>query len=207
MNGDELRLDALRELINIGVGRAASTLSTMTGEPVRLSVPEVFDVPLSEVHRNLGDAIRPVADVRQTFQGALVGSADLLFPSESAAALVNAVTGDVGDDMDLDDLRVATLEEIGNIVLNCVMGTIGNLLDQEVLYAIPAFREAPFEALFADAGADAQDSCILVRARFTIVSIEVHGDLLLIFDSSSRAHLWTALDRLVHGGTPRRHSA
>ena len=57
------------------------------------------------------------------------------------------------------------------------------------------------------AGADAQDSCILVRARFTIVSIEVHGDLLLIFDSSSRAHLWTALDRLVHGGTPRRHSA
>src|SRR5262249_54536476 len=38
---NELELDALGELVNIGVSRAASSLGTMVGEQVLLSVPSV----------------------------------------------------------------------------------------------------------------------------------------------------------------------
>jgi chemotaxis protein CheC len=38
---DELELDALTELVNIGVSRAATSLREMVGEQVLLSVPHV----------------------------------------------------------------------------------------------------------------------------------------------------------------------
>jgi chemotaxis protein CheY-P-specific phosphatase CheC len=38
---NELEIDALTEIVNIGVGRAATSLRDMVGEQVMLSVPRV----------------------------------------------------------------------------------------------------------------------------------------------------------------------
>ena len=38
---NELEIDALTEMVNIGVGRAATSLRDMVGEQVLLSVPRV----------------------------------------------------------------------------------------------------------------------------------------------------------------------
>ena len=46
---DELELDALSELVNIGVSRAAASLRTMIGQEILLSVPSV--------HSSLGSVI------------------------------------------------------------------------------------------------------------------------------------------------------
>ena len=197
MGPSELQLDTLRELIHVGVGRAASMLSSMTRSEVKLTVPEVREVPLTGLTELMGLGAEPVADVRQTFSGSIVGSADLLIPQKSAASLVNAVTGDLGEDADLDDVRSETLEEIGNIVINGVMGTLGNLLGSEINYQIPTFREDTIDSLFLPPSIAESRSCLLVRARFNIASVEVQGDLLLIFDVESRAHVWMRVDELI----------
>jgi chemotaxis protein CheC len=196
------QLDALKELINIGIGRAASILSTMTSEPVQLTVPEIFHLPVDQIPTALARIDgETLADVRQCFSGSLVGSADLLFPPESAATLVNAVTGDMNDDTDLDEVRVETLSEIGNIVINGVMGTIANILDRDVAYAIPTFREDTLESMFLPASLVEARSCVLVNARFSIKSIEISGDILLIFDVESQVSLWNAIDRMVESNS------
>jgi chemotaxis protein CheC len=43
---EDLQLDALREVGNIGAGTAATALSQMIGEPVGMSVPRVRVLPL-----------------------------------------------------------------------------------------------------------------------------------------------------------------
>lgn len=193
-----MQLDALRELVNIGIGRAASILSTMTSEPVQLTVPEVFIVPADEIPEVLGDmGDQPVADVRQTFSGALTGSADLLFPPESAAALANAVSGELEGDLDLDELRVETLSEVGNVVINGVMGSLTNILDSPVDYDIPSYREESLNSMFAHASNAKGHSCVLVNARFAIHSIEISGDILLLFDVESQSNLWAGIDRIL----------
>jgi len=45
---NEIELDALTELVNIGVSRAATSLRDMIGEQVHLSVPNVSLVGRSE---------------------------------------------------------------------------------------------------------------------------------------------------------------
>ncbi len=45
MELSELQEDAISELLNIGMGTAASALSQMVGEEVMLSVPSVTIVP------------------------------------------------------------------------------------------------------------------------------------------------------------------
>lgn len=198
MSPSAMQLDALRELINIGIGRAASILSTMTSEPLQLTVPEVFIVPSNEISSRLGDmGEQPVADVRQTFRGALSGSADLLFPSESAAALANAVAGDLGGDLDLDELRVEILSEVGNVVINGVMGSLTNILDSPVDFDIPSYREESPKSMFQHASQTEGHSCVLMNARFSIQGIEISGDILLIFDVESQSNLWLGIDHLL----------
>ncbi len=48
---DRLQEDALIELLNIGFGRAAASLSELTGHRVLLEVPEVTIHPIDEVSR------------------------------------------------------------------------------------------------------------------------------------------------------------
>ena len=49
---DELELDALTELVNIGVSRAAASLRDMVGREILLSVPSVAIVTRSEAARS-----------------------------------------------------------------------------------------------------------------------------------------------------------
>ena len=71
--------DALVEVINIGFGRAAASLSKLTGQRVQLEVPSITMCPVDE----LSDRLRPViqgdvASIHQIFSGSVVGDALLV---------------------------------------------------------------------------------------------------------------------------------
>jgi CheY-specific phosphatase CheX len=113
--------DMLTELANIGMGHAASTLNNLIGHRVRLQVPSVEII--SHAHPALtGDG--SVAAVSMGFRGSFSGNAALMFPAESAAILVAALTGEAPDADLSEELRAGTLAEVGNILLNGVMGSI-----------------------------------------------------------------------------------
>ena len=88
----ELELDALTELVNLGVSRAAHSLREMVGEQVLLSVPRVSLVSRTEAIGILGERedSRLVA-VHQVFQGDITGRALLIFPETKSLELVRAV--------------------------------------------------------------------------------------------------------------------
>ena len=196
MEQDSLRIDALTELVNIGLGRAASILSSMTSETVQLAVPRVLMLSADEIWEAMGmDPEVYIADVKQSFHGELIGSANLLFPRKCAAALVNAVTGEAGEDM--DELRVATLSEVGNIVINGVMGSLTNILDAPVQYEVPTYHEQSLRTILPSGDGNPKHKCILADARFSLQSIEISGDILLIFDVASHANLWAGIDGLI----------
>ena len=77
---NELELDALTELVNLGVSKAALSLREMTGEQVLLSVPRVDLIPRARAIETLGknEPNRLVA-VHQVFDGDIHGRALLIF--------------------------------------------------------------------------------------------------------------------------------
>ncbi|MBA2644302.1 MAG: chemotaxis protein CheC [Solirubrobacterales bacterium] len=108
---NDLQLDALRELANIGSGNASTALSGMLGRPVDISVPVASALPLADAVEAIGDAESEVTGVMLGIVGELTGSVILLVSPDDAATLCNMLGVDVDSEWGL-----SALGEIGNIV-------------------------------------------------------------------------------------------
>ncbi|MBY0463387.1 MAG: chemotaxis protein CheC, partial [Burkholderiales bacterium] len=121
MTLDDLALDALTELFNLGVGQAASAFSQIAGDTVQLTVPRVRVMTHAELSQYLGEGGKvAVSAVRQRYSGAINSEAVLMFPAERGLQLVQMM---VGGELPLDQLaemEQEALSEIGNILLNSV---------------------------------------------------------------------------------------
>ena len=197
LNPDQL--DALKELINVGVGRAAATLNRILHTHVKLRAPIVRLLPADQVLTVLSElGVGPAACVKLPFRGVLVGAASLVFPLTDAAKIVNILTDQDNENTDMDALRVGTLKEVGNVVLNAVMGTIANRLDKQLRYSMPGYREDTVGGLFhLDAGGNA-GHLIVARVNFLLEKLLVEGNIVLYMEVGSMDPLIDALNQLIN---------
>lgn len=196
MELSEIHKDVLGELINIGIGRAAGLLNQMTQAHVSLEVPEIELLTVAEfqTHPLVSETGR-LSSVMLAFQGPFSGSAALVFPKDSAVKLVDMLTGAKGRYFDMDSLRVGALQEVGNIVLNGVMGSISNVLDTHISYMPPEYYEETLGAILEQN--KESDSVLFIRARFGVRERFIEGDIIIIFRMGSLEQLLKALDSIL----------
>jgi len=194
----EEQIDALKELINIGVGRAASLLNEMVNSPIHLEVPFIQVLTAKDLQQELIARFNSdcLATVRLGFTGSINGSAELVFPTESASTLVSVLTGEDLGSPDLDAVKIGTLTEVGNIVINGVMGSLGNLLKQRMNYLLPTYTEDVVENLFAAVDLD-ESTIVLAQASFTIEQLQLIGDIILIFELQTFDRLIAAIEEIL----------
>ena len=134
VNLTELERDALAELANIGVSRAAANLRKMVGKQVLLSVPSVEVVNQKTAAALVGEREGDkLVAVRQTFSGSFSGRALLIFPQAKSLELIRAITGEAG----AEDIEDEALAETGNIILNGCLATMANILRQTLTISLP----------------------------------------------------------------------
>ena len=95
---------------------------------------------------------------------------------------------------DLDSLRSGTLSEVGNIVINGVMGSIGNVLHVRLTYGLPTYLEASLEHLFDPESAVSDPMVVVAHAHFTVEDLDIRGTILLVFEVRSFDALLAAVD-------------
>ncbi len=196
------QLDALQELVNIGVGRAASVLNEMIECHICLQVPfiRVFSQKQmkEELETRLGVSL--VSAVRLGFSGSFSGLAQLVFPTDSASKLVALLTNEEVGTADLDAVKIGTLTEVGNIVINGVMGSMSNLLKQHLNYSLPIYLEDTVEHLLTSKQLESNTTILLAQARFTIEKLQIAGDIILIFKVGSFDALLSAIEMIDNEG-------
>lgn len=203
MEISEEGIDAIRELINIGVGRAAGLLSDMTGTHIRLDVPEVRILRLTDLTGQSGPftedhlAGGQLSAVTLKFRGSFTGTSILVFPPESAAILITALTGEKIEPSELDALRIETLNEVGNIVNNAVMGSMTNMLDERLMYSMPTYLEGNIEEILSEGGTRHFEWIILARSFFNLQDLKAVGTILIIFEIGS---LDSLLEKILAAG-------
>lgn len=191
------RLDALQEFINIGVGRAAAILNEMLDTHIALNVPTVKVFQVSQLQEELAqrfDCKHQFSAVQLGFSGTFSGMTELVFPTDSACTLVSLLTGEEPNSPDLDAVKIGTLTEIGNIVINGVMGSIGNILRRPIDYSLPNYTEDTIENLLLSGRTVPEAVFLLAQARFEIAQLEIIGDIILIFEMISFDALLEAID-------------
>ncbi len=186
--------------MNIGVGRGASVLNTMLNSHITLQIPFVKMLSCDELKAELDMVGKDrLASVNLLFKGLFSGNAKLLFPSESALKLVTALTGEEPNASDLDSILAGTLSEIGNIVLNSVMGSISNLLQLSLSYSVPNYIEGNVNSLFNMDKIAPKADILLARTRFIIEEFNVEGDIVIFFEVGSFDKLLASLKELGTG--------
>jgi chemotaxis protein CheC len=184
----EEQTDALREVINIGVGKAAASLSAMASSKILLSVPTIFiqadERPMSEAFFG---TVEDLSEVTQSFGGDIAGAASLLFSTSSAESLVGLLLGEGADSDDLLAEREAVLIEIGNITLNSIIGTVANILATQVDFRLPHYRVIPTQEQ-KNSNID-EATTILAKISFSLEGHAIDGAIALSFELNALENL------------------
>ena len=196
----EIEQDALAEIANMGVSRAAASLRRMVGEQVLLSVPAVNIVSRRVASRMVEKGHSPkLVAVQQSFEGPFSGRALLIFPEAQSLELVRSIVGEEHSLEDVIDLEQEALAETGNIILTACLATIANVLRRTMRMSLPSIVRGDGDTLF-DVREGSRDGLVLfLYIDFTIKNRDVRGFIALLMGLPSIAALKDIVRDFIDG--------
>jgi chemotaxis protein CheC len=196
---DELELDALTELVNLGISRAATSLADMVREEVTLTVPRVALLDRDDAIRTLGERESSnLVAVHQTFDGDICGRALLIFPEAKSLELVRAIVGGELSIEDIIELEQEALAETGNVILNGCLATIANQLERNLKISLPEVLHGQSSQFFnLEPPPEPGDTVMLIYIDFTVRHRDIQGYIAMLLDMPSIAALRVLIGDLI----------
>jgi chemotaxis protein CheC len=196
----DLERDALGELSNIAMARAANSLRQMVEYQVMLSVPSV-EILAKEAATQLvaKSNTATLVAIRQDFTGAFSGRALLIFPEASSLELVRVIVGRQLPLEDIVSLEDEALAETGNIILNSWVATFANLLKSGLKMSLPMVIRGDSSQMFR--GDDSQSLVLFLHIKFEISSKEIRGYVALLMDIPSVEELRSLIADFISNAT------
>ena len=195
-----IQQDAIAEMANIGVSRAARQLSVLLGDEIRILPPKVRLRAASDAVRELADGeTGDIACVYQTLGGDLSGRIALLLPSRDSRILIHSLI-DLAAPLQSLDLRVYEYEamtEIGNIIISSCVSAIADMLRQHITVSVPRYAETRVENLFADVEPDNEPPTLMIDAHLAAVNRGVRGVIALAFSARAAMQILEAVHRIT----------
>lgn len=134
---NEMQLDVLKEIGNIGAGNAATALATILNDKVDITVPTIKIVGFDETMEILGGHEKLAIGVLIDFCGDenIRGMMMFLIDYEDAKSITNILMQN--DDTDeLTEIKLSAIEEIGNIMsasyINCISVMTGLKINMSI---------------------------------------------------------------------------
>lgn len=195
----ELERDALTEIVNIGVSRAAANLRKMIGDQVTLSVPSIDVVSQRRAARLISEREAPeLIAVRQGFTGPFSGRALLIFPETNSLDLVRAVTGGELSPAEVVEIEQEALAETGNVILNSCLATMANMLKRSLSMTIPDVVRGNGDMLFEVSDETGSDGLVLfLYIDFAVRKRDIRGYIAMLMDIPSLEVLKELLDEFI----------
>ncbi|HAO22587.1 MAG: hypothetical protein BWK80_51750 [Desulfobacteraceae bacterium IS3] len=190
-------LDILREVVNIGVGEAANSLSQLLQKKVMLRVPDIQIMNVSEVKHYLQHELTSLGVyIAQDFEGMIKGKTILCYTRECSLSLLNAILGDSVNITSLTEIGISTLNEIGNIIMVSCMSEISNMIDGRISYQLPEVSIEVSEVYFRNMIQEisAFETAIVIKNEFIIHKTDIQGYMFILLSFEGYE---TVIDRLL----------
>lgn len=194
----DLQLDLLKELANIGVGNAATSLSQMlNGERINMEVPEVAVVPLQEVPESVSTSEEaPVGAVYFTTRESEL---DLVFlfvlPMDSIMLLVKRLIPGSESGV-LGEMERSLILELGNIVTGSYLNALSFMTNLSLLPSPPNLALDMAGAIIGTViGETSQvdDHLILLKTVIRTADDAIEGNVLILPDFGSLKKIFSLL--------------
>lgn len=193
----ELQRDALGEMFNIGVGRAAASLSQIVRDEVLLSAPEVGIFRPEEAAQALfGTDTRKLSAVSQLFYGPFDAKAMLVFPDTNALEIVRLMVGEHLSIEELSEFEKEAMCEVGNIILNACISAMADQFHLEFRSTLPQHSfDDPHNLVVAPD--DAEHVVLVLQVDLNIAQRHVHGNIVFLLSVASLCILLACVDKFL----------
>jgi chemotaxis protein CheC len=183
------QLDAIREVVNIGAGHAATNLSALTGLRVMISVPRIQWVSGRPDSAASLPGTGPLVVVAVPIIGATEAGgerASLILARETALRMVGLMLRRDAA-ATIGALEQSALSEMGNIVCAAYVGVLGTFLGKRVMIGTPSLAEGERETLSHDVAG------LMIETDFTFLDTTFEGVFVLSHTDVSFSTLLKAL--------------
>ncbi|MCT4613015.1 MAG: chemotaxis protein CheC [Clostridia bacterium] len=138
MNVDSLNdvhIDVLKEVGNIGAGNATTALSKMLNRPIDMDVPKVRVLEFSDVATLIGGEEETVTGILLSLEGDIKGMMMFVLEHESSKKLVELLMGMKVEEF--GEIETSAMKEIGNILTGSYLTSLSSLTNLSVVPSVP----------------------------------------------------------------------
>jgi chemotaxis protein CheC len=188
---NELQVDTLTEVFNIGAGRAAESLSEIVGDTVLLSVPRIEILKSGNIEAaSLGLGDEEFAVISQVFSGPFEAEGLLLFTETHALEIVKEMMGSEIPIEDLPEFEQEAMCEVGNIILNACLSAMADIFDIELSSGLPRYTQASPQWITQYVNQEMGHDCLLVlHIDLMIEKRQTEGHLIFFLSTDSLKQL------------------
>jgi len=134
-----MHMDVLKELGNIGAGNAATSLSSMLGMPVDMTLPQVNLVDFNDVAEAVGGPENMIYGVLVNLEGDVQGMIMFLLDKKFAHMVINILMGQHFESFDeMDEMALSAIMEVGNILSGAYVNSIADMTGLRIDLTPPA---------------------------------------------------------------------
>ncbi len=196
-NFNDVQLDVMREIGNIGAGNACTALSGLIGTPIDMSVPRVQLLGVDSTSEYLGGGDAEVLGIKIDIKADLTGMMYHIVNKRFAERIINTFYAKKLDTMaSIDEMDMSVISEMGNITSGAYANALATLSGYVVDIGTPTpggntiseILRVPIET-FGDSG----DKILVIDEQFIIDSEKLTSNMILVLEKESLQKLFNKL--------------
>jgi chemotaxis protein CheC len=189
---NEMHIDVLKEIGNIGAGNAATSLSQMLNTKVDMSTPSVKILDINDAATCLGGPENVVIGILSKLEGDIDGIMMFIIEQDFAKSVLTSLLGveEVSCDQ-LSEMELSAISELGNIMIAAYTGSISTLSQLNMKTTVPSIAVDMVGALLSVPAIEmgtVSDKIIFIEDDFLSGNNDISANMLLVpsIDSLNR---------------------
>ena len=188
---NNMYLDVLKEIGNIGAGNATTAIANMLGMKIDMNVPNVKLMEVSKLGTAVGAEDETIVGIFLEVMNDIEGSMMFLVDIPSARYLVNKLMmEDVPADKPFDEMELSALKEIGNIIAGSYLSALSSMTNLVIspsvdmaasILSVPAIEFGQFG-----------DNALLIQTEIC-ADVAINGYFILMPEQGSYEKILTSL--------------
>jgi chemotaxis protein CheC len=194
---NDVYIDALKEIGNIGAGNAATSLGVLIDEDVIIGIPKVRIDEFNDVVKSIGGSEEMCVAVLVNFYGEANGVVLFILSIEDAKGITDILAAEEDDGTPgLSEMKLSGIKELGNILGSSYLGSIATLTGMEINLSIPHVAVDMVGAILAvpiiEYGA-ADSKVMFIEESFSTKEHRFHSHVIMFTDIETLSEIMTRL--------------
>lgn len=194
---NEMQLDVVKEIGNIGAGNACTALSVLLGTPVDMSVPNVQVLDFEATSQYLGGDSDTILGIRVDVTDDLEGMMFHIVRKSFAERIINTFYAKSLDNLAaLDEMDSSVLNEMANITSGAYANSIAILTNLFVNIGAPVQQCATIGEILRipfDNNVTIGEKILVIDEEFEIGEEKISSNMLLVLEKNSLRKLFDKL--------------